>query len=107
MSHANDNLIAEVIHPDVFDSPERTARLNIDMDICDSGRALLDDRVDLNDGAAVERELIVPSAYRHIPETYWRFVDGCIAAARFQWDYRCGRIVQRCGIMVQTPQARM
>jgi hypothetical protein len=77
----------EVFHPDVFDSPERMARLNIDMDICDSGRALLGDNVDLDDRAAVERAVIAPDAYRHIPETFRRFVDRCINAARDQREY--------------------
>jgi hypothetical protein len=51
-----------------------------DMDVFDSMRALLDDGVDLDDRAAVERHLINP--YKDEPPTSKRFIDWCIKAAK-------------------------
>ena len=51
-----------------------------DMDVFDSTRALLDDDVDLDDRAAVERALLNP--YRGDPVIRQRFVNWCIKTAK-------------------------
>jgi hypothetical protein len=53
---------------------------SMDLDISDSARALLDDKVDLDDRAVVESVLINP--YKDTPVSS-QFVDKCIATAKF------------------------
>ena len=72
----------EIIYPDIFDDRARLERAGIDLDIFDSMRGLLAGGVDLDDRAAVERVIIAPDAYRHIPKTFSRFVDACIESAK-------------------------
>jgi hypothetical protein len=67
--------------PEIFDDREAPMRNNVDMDIFDSARALVDDGVDLDDRAAVERMIIALGVYRQ-PETFQRFVDAVIAEAK-------------------------
>jgi hypothetical protein len=67
-----------------FNDRAAMARNAIDLDISDSARALLDGRVDLDDRGAVEQVIIAPDCYRDNPETFRRFVDECIATAKYR-----------------------
>ena len=69
--------------PDIFDDPDAMARNTIDLDIGDCGRLLLDDGVDLDDRAAVERRIGHLWIYhRSNPAFQARFIDEAIGAGK-------------------------
>ena len=76
----------ERIEPDIFDDKDRMARAAVDLDLFDAMRGLLElaeaGKLDLDDLAAVEAVVFAPEAYRHIPETFRRYVDLAIASAK-------------------------
>lgn len=69
--------------PDIFDDRDAMVRNTIDLDIGDCGRLLLDDGVDLDDRAAVERRMGHLWIYhRSNPAFQARFIDEAIGAAK-------------------------
>jgi len=65
-----------------FDDPEARAMHNVDLDLSDSARALIRNRINIADRTAVESALSDSAGYTHDPAVLARYVDEVIKTAR-------------------------
>jgi hypothetical protein len=64
-----------------FDDPEARAMHDVDLDLSDSARALIRNRINIDDRTAVESALSDSAGYTHDPE-FARYIDEVIKTAR-------------------------
>ena len=65
-----------------FDDPEARAMHDVDLDLSDSARALIRNRINIDDRTAVESALSDSAGYTHDPAVLARYVDEVIKTAR-------------------------
>ena len=58
-----------------FDDPEARAMHNVDLDLSDSARALIRNRINIADRTAVESALSDSAGYTHDPAVFARYID--------------------------------
>ena len=65
-----------------FDDPEARAMHDVDLDLSNSTRALIRNRINIADRTAVESALSDSAGYTHDPAVFARYVDEVIKTAR-------------------------
>jgi hypothetical protein len=65
-----------------FDDPEARAMHGVDLDLSDSARALIRNRINIDDRTAVESALSDSAGYTHDPTVFARYVDEVIKTTR-------------------------
>jgi hypothetical protein len=65
-----------------FDDLEARAMHNVNLDLSDSARALIRNRINIADRTAVESALSDSAGYTHDPAVFARYVDEVIKTAR-------------------------